>query len=294
MIEEYGFRRVGPSTRLFGVASTNALDSLSPPMHNAAFEAAGVDAVYAPFATEEFSDFLAFASALDVEGVSVTIPFKLDALRAAETCDDVARHVGAANTLRRRHGRWEATNTDLAGFLAPLESELGRSPAGLRAAVLGAGGAARAVVAALCSRGARVTVHARRRQQAKEVAGAFGVAIGPWPPEPGSWDLLVNCTPLGGSGRRGESPMSVREMTGRFVYDLTYGEGPSALLAAARSAGCFALDGIPMLVAQAERQFEWWTGQPPEAGVMDRAARRSLRRPAEAPRGAGDANHHVR
>src|SRR5262249_22908877 len=87
-------------------------------------------------------------------------------------------------------------------------------------------------------------------------------------PAPGSWDLLVNCTPLGGVGARDASPIARDRLTGRLVYDLTYGSDESALLRDARAAGCRTLGGLPMLVAQAERQFEWWTGQRPAAGVM--------------------------
>jgi 3-dehydroquinate dehydratase/shikimate dehydrogenase len=283
MIDDYGFRRVGPSTRLFGVVSTNALHSLSPVMHNASFGEAGIDAVYVPLTVRCFEEARVFAEAMGVEGMSITIPFKLDALQAASRSDDLARRVGAANTLRRLGpsrpvtplalSGWEATNTDVDGFLAPLETALGGSVRGMRASVLGAGGSARAVVCALVSRGAAVTVHARRPEQASEVASAFGVTAAPYPPEAGSWDLLVNCTPLGGPGLRGESPLPRGPFDGRLVYDLTYGPEPSLLLREARAAGCATLDGRPMLVAQAARQFEWWTGQRPGTGVMERACR---------------------
>ena len=291
MIEEFGFRRIGDRTRLFGVVSTNALHSLSPAMHNAAFAAGGIDAVYVPLRAADFDDFQAFAAAMGIEGASITIPFKRDALAAAASSDPLTQRVGAANTLRRVDSqspdrqtripteaaeapapRWEATNTDVAGFLAPLEELVGGTFEGLRASVLGAGGAARAVVVALRSRGATVTVHARRREQAEEVTAYLGAVSGPWPPAPRSWDLLVNCTPLGGGPLRDESPLPDGPLDGRCVYDLTYAAGDSALLRDARAAGCATLDGLPMLVAQAELQFAWWTGQTPLPGVMRAAA----------------------
>jgi shikimate 5-dehydrogenase len=139
--------------------------------------------------------------------------------------------------------------------------------------VLGAGGSARAIGVALASRGAGVTIHARRREQASEVAHICGASIGAWPPPAGSWDLLVNCTPLGGPSARRESPLPGGPFTGQLVYDLTYGDEETPLLHEARQAGCLTLDGLPMLVAQAERQFEWWTGQPPGLGVMRDAVR---------------------
>lgn len=276
MADDYHFFRVEPGTRVYGVVSTNAMHSLSPVMHNAAFEAAGIDAVYVPLRAADFEDFLSFASAMGIDGASITIPFKLDALRAAEQADPLTRTVGAANTIRRREQRWEATNTDVDGFLSPLDAVFGARLRGARAAVLGAGGAARAVVVALRSRGAAVSVHARRAEQARALAESLGTVAGEWPPPPGSWDVLVNCTPLGGTTQRDVSPVPRQSVSGPLVYDLTYGPGPSALLRDAQAAGSLTIDGLPMLIAQAERQFEWWTGQTPEPGVMAEAVRRKI------------------
>jgi 3-dehydroquinate dehydratase/shikimate dehydrogenase len=306
MVGEFRYRQVGPATRIFGVVSTNALHSLSPALHNAAFAAAGLDAVYVPLRAADVADFLTFADAFDVEGASVTIPFKVDALHAADRADNRTIRVGAANTLRRlgaanagpdssgphgggpcasmsgavgaasRRPGWEATNTDVDGFLAPLEDAYAGRVQGARAAVLGAGGSARAAVVALTSRGAAVTVYARRPEQAREMAVTLDAAAGVWPPTDGSWDILVNCTPLGGASLRDVSPLPGGPFGGRLVYDLTYGAGESALLREARAARCRTLDGLPMLVAQAERQFEWWTGRKPAAGIMQQAARTRL------------------
>jgi 3-dehydroquinate dehydratase/shikimate dehydrogenase len=294
MLDEFRYREVGPATRLFGVVSTNATHSLSPALHNAAFATAGLDAVYVPLRAADIDDFFEFADAFGIEGASITIPFKVDALRAASGADDRTRKVGAANTLRRvgppeggphthsdvgagfSRPTWEATNTDIEGFLAPLAEAYAGDIRGARVAVLGAGGSARAVVAALTWRGAAVSVHARRAEQAREPAAAFAAAVGEWPVPAGSWDILVNCTPLGGAALRDVSPLPGGPFTGRLVYDLTYGSGESALCREAREAGCRTLDGLPMLVAQAERQFEWWTGRQPAAGVMHSAAMKRL------------------
>jgi 3-dehydroquinate dehydratase/shikimate dehydrogenase len=277
MADDFHFFRVGPETAVYGVVSTNAMHSLSPVMHNAAFEAAGIDAVYVPLRACDFDDFLSYAAAMGVKGASITIPFKLDALRAATPADRFTQSVGAANTLRRDGNGWQATNTDVDGFLAPLDVVFGRRLSNTRAAVLGAGGSARAVVAALRSRGVLVSVYARRPEQARALAQELDATAGEWPPPTGSWDVLVNCTPLGGAGKRDESPLPREAVSGPLVYDLTYGPGPSALLRDAKAAGALTIDGLPMLVAQAERQFEWWTGQKPEPGVMQDAMRRKMR-----------------
>ena len=267
METRFRFRQITSATAVYGVVSSHALLSRSPILHNAAFAAGGIDAVYVPFQTDDFGDFLTFAEALGVAGASVTIPFKQDALRRAERTDEIARVVGAANTLAHRADRWEATNTDVDGFLQPLDAMYGDRLRDARASVLGAGGAARAAVVALRSRGARVTVHARREAQARDLAG-LGAAAGPWPPVRRSWDVLVNATSVGGGAARDASPLPEGPLDGALVYDLTYGTGESRLLRDARAAGCLTLDGMPMLVAQAERQFAWWMGQPPVPGVM--------------------------
>ena len=287
MLEQFRFRAVGATTVLYGVVGDNVMHSVSPVVHNAAFAAAGLNAVYVPLRAADFVDFLAFAEALGISGASVTIPFKRDALLASVSSDDLARTVGAANTIRRVRGGWEATNTDVAGFLEPLEAVweahvlgAGEPKRNTRAAgqirprvsVLGAGGASRAVVAGLTSKGARVTVHARRNDQAQEIAASLGVDAGPWPPAARSWDVLVNCTPLGSASAPDASPLPGGPFDGRLVYDLAYRQGESLLVREARRAGLRTLDGLPMLVAQAERQFEWWTGHRPEPGVMRAAA----------------------
>jgi shikimate dehydrogenase len=150
------------------------------------------------------------------------------------------------------------------------------SLSGLRASVLGAGGAARAVTVALVSNGCKVTVHARNRQQAEETAMWTPVQIGPWPPEAGTWDLLVNCTPVGMYPRVDESPVAAESLTGRFVYDLVYNPTTTCLLRDAAARGCQTIGGLEMLVAQAREQFHWWTGTRPQTGVMREAALKRL------------------
>ena len=277
MAEEFRFKEIGPNTAVYGVVGRNAMHSFSPVMHNAAFRAAGIDAVYVPFKPESFKDFFVFASMLGVQGASVTIPYKVDALNwPSMKADKRTLAIGAANTLRLTEHGWEATNTDVEGFLEPLQKAYAGSIGDARVAVLGAGGAARAVIAGLIDTGAAVTVHARNEERAAQLATEFGVNRGSKRPEAGSWDILVNCTPLGSASARAESPLPDGPFDGTLVYDLTYGPEESPLVHAARAAGCAAMSGLPMLIAQAERQFAWWTGQPAPAGVMGEAISRRL------------------
>lgn len=272
MHDEYRFRRIGARTALYGVLGKPVSHSVSPVMHNAAFRSGHLDAVYLPLAASDFDDFLAFASDAPLAGVSVTAPFKVNAFETADECDPVSRRIQSVNTLRRDGTRWLGCNTDVTGFLAPLESTL--RVRGIRAAILGAGGAARSVSVALASAGVRVTIAARRQEQAQSVAALTGAAVTAWPPDPASWDLLVNCTPVGTSPNSAVSPLPNDYLFhgGGVVYDLVYNPPHTRLLQDASRAGCRTIGGLDMLVAQAQAQFEWWTGRKPSDKVMRDAA----------------------
>jgi 3-dehydroquinate dehydratase/shikimate dehydrogenase len=273
--DQYSFHRIAAETALYGVVGRPIMHSLSPAMHNAAFKAAQLDAVYLPLAAADFDDFVAFADAMELAGASVTAPFKLNAYERADESDAISRRIRSTNTLRRVNGRWEARNTDVAGLLAPLETarvQLRET----RVTVLGAGGAARAAIEALTSQGAHVTVAARRREQAEAVAAITGCGVGDWPPLAHSWDVLVNTTSVGTAPAVDETPLPNGPFTGQLVYDLVYNPPDTKLLRDAARAGCRTLGGLDMLVAQAERQFEWWTGVRPASRVMHDAALRAL------------------
>jgi shikimate 5-dehydrogenase len=124
--------------------------------------------------------------------------------------------------------------------------------------------------------GAAVSVHARSRARAEDVAVLASGRVGPWPPEPGSWDVLINCTPIGMRPRLDETPVPLAALTGRLVYDLVYNPPATRLLREAATAGIPTIGGLDMLVAQAQEQFRWWTGTQPPQGVMRAAAEKGL------------------
>ncbi|MEO5822107.1 MAG: type I 3-dehydroquinate dehydratase [Vicinamibacteraceae bacterium] len=281
--DEFRVGRVTAATPVYAVVGRPIGHSVSPAMHNAAFAATGLDGVYLPCEAADFDDFLGLAEVLGIDGASVTAPFKEDAARTAGQS-------GALNTLRRRDGGWDGTNTDVEGFLAPLADV---ALQGRRAAIVGAGGSARSVVSGLLSRGARVSVHARRPEAAQALADTAQVTVGAWPVPRGSWDLLVNTTPVGTYPNVDRSPVDAGDLDGALVYDLVYNPRPTRLLRDAAAAGCRTLDGLDMLVAQATRQFAWWTGVTPEAGVLRGAAEARLAAMAP-PALAGDARTEAR
>jgi 3-dehydroquinate dehydratase/shikimate dehydrogenase len=286
LLRDYHFRSITGSTGIYGITGGAVSHSVSPAMHNAAFRAARLDAVYVPMPAVSGDDFIAFGRAIGLCGASVTIPFKVSLFDAVDEVYAVARRIGAINTVRVDNGRWVGGNTDASGFLEPLQERMSLN--GQRVAVLGAGGVARAVVVALQSAGCSIRLHARNRAQAEELAVLSPVEVGPWPPEPGSWDVLVNCTPVGMYPRVEETPLEPSLLTGRVVYDLIYNPPATKLMRDAAARGLQTLGGLEMLVGQAREQFEWWTGSKPRPGVMKDAARRRL---AEFTR---DENHLVR
>ena len=276
LVDTYRIRRTTTATAIYAVTGAPLVHSASPAMHNSAIDAAGLDAVYVPLETSDADDFFDAAEALGVRGASVTAPLKTAVLGRGVRADEMARRIGAVNTLCRRDGRWEGRNFDVAGFLTPLDRRSSRLT-GQRAVVLGAGGAARAAVWALKAHGAHVEIAARRPEQAAALARDLHAVAVDWPPRPG-WDLLVNTTPVGTWPDVDASPIARDRVRGTVVYDLVYNPLETCLMRWGRDAGAETIGGLEMLVGQACRQFEWWTGMTASLTAIERGAIEFLNR----------------
>ncbi len=250
--------------------------SRSPAMHSAALAELGLADAWSyeaiDLAPDEFEPWVRAMEGEGFAGANVTVPHKGAALSLADTLSETAREIGAANTLSFESGEVRAHNTDAQGLLDALPE----SPAGKRALVLGAGGAARAVVWALAREGAAVEVWNRTALRAKHLCEELGGTTVETP-EPGEHELIVNTT---AAGLRGEDPFAELPLesggfaTGQTVVDLVYGDRPSELLAAAEAAGAAVVDGIEVLVRQGALSLAIWTGRKPSLGTMRAAARR--------------------
>lgn len=262
-------------TRVAGVIGHPVAHSRSPAIHNAAYAAAGLDWVYVAFAVPagRGADAVAAMRVLDLAGLNVTMPHKADAAAACDELVGDAARLGVVNTVvPGAGGRLRGLSTDGDGFLAALADE-GLSLGGRRVLVLGAGGAARAVVVAARRAGADLTVAARRAGPAAEAAAlATGTRTVPWaePLEVGSWDVVVNATPLGMGDRPGPAVRGLH--AGQVVVDLVYEPRRTPLLAAAAAAGARGVGGLGMLVHQAALAFEAMTGRAAPLAVMRAAA----------------------
>jgi shikimate dehydrogenase len=267
------------TTAVVAVIGDPVEHSLSPVIHNAAFAALGLDWVYValPVPTGRAAEAVAALPALGLRGINVTMPHKADAARACGALSAVARRLGVVNTVAvRPDGTCWGTSTDGEGFVRSLH-DAGVDPSGREAVVLGAGGAARAVVLALAGAGATVTVAARRPQAAAELAelagGGAAIALADAAGHAAGCDLVVNATPVGMAGDGGLVLDPAVLPAHAVVADLVYHPLETPLLAAARACGLTVVDGLGMLVHQAALAQVEWTGVEPPVAVMREAAR---------------------
>jgi 3-dehydroquinate dehydratase/shikimate dehydrogenase len=281
----YRIDSLNEQTEITGLVGRPVAHSLSPHMHNAAFSACRLNGVYLPFEVRDLDDFMrrmAHPRSREwdwrLRGLSVTAPHKSAVMRHLDWIEPAARDIGAVNTIVCEGATLKGYNTDAAAALAPLEGVLQLS--GARVAVIGAGGAARAVLWSLREHGAHsTTVFARDIERARPTAQRFDAHVAALNGARfDGFDLVVNTTPLGTRGERErETPARAPQLRGaRVVYDLVYNPPETLLLNEARAAGCRTFGGLPMLVAQAARQFKLWTGQDAPAHVMRAAAERQV------------------
>jgi 3-dehydroquinate dehydratase/shikimate dehydrogenase len=264
LVRIYHFRSINADTRVFGVVGKPLGHSLSPHVQNAALRHAGLNGVYVPFEVDDFAQFLKCCRCINPEGFSVTIPHKEEALRLADETDEVTRKIGAVNTLAFRGGRLVGTNTDWRAAIGAIKSAMpqGESLAGRQALVLGAGGAARAIVFGLASEGAAITITSRTLQRAETLAREAGCRAVPWDERTCvSADVVANSTPLGMYPAIDATPLPKTAFkAGAVVFDAVYNPRVTRLLEEAAAADCKAVEGLEMFVHQAAAQFEFWTG----------------------------------
>jgi 3-dehydroquinate dehydratase/shikimate dehydrogenase len=280
LVDLYRVRRISQTTSITGIIGSPVAHSASPAMHNRAFAELDLDFIYLPFETKDlagfFSGFVRPSTreiAWNPAGFSVTLPHKSAVIPLLDEVDSIALKAGAVNTIGVNGERLIGYNTDVRGAMEPLEKVC--ALAGESCAVVGAGGAARAVICGLLERGARVTVFARDRKKASVVCESLGVSVSPLESLASSdARVVINTTPVGMRGHsEGSSPIPAGALRGRSIaYDLVYNPVDTQFLKDARAAECQAISGLEMLVAQAALQFELWTGQKAPVEAMREAA----------------------
>ena len=281
----YRWDSLNADTSVYGVIGCPVAHSMSPAIMNAAFGEVGHNGVYLPMRVEpDYADFEAFIDGclqrpwLDLRGCSVTIPHKQNLLRYVEErgghIEPLARRIGAANTLFVEKGakedgsdaRVSAYNTDYRGAMDALTAGLagGTDLRDASVAVLGAGGASRAIVAGLRDAGCRVTIYNRTADKARELADEFQASARPWEDRARlEADVVVNCTSIGMWPKVDDSPLPGGPRSDKMaVFDTIYNPIETQLLRDARQRGCRTIDGVAMFVNQAAAQFAWWIQRP--------------------------------
>lgn len=272
------------TTKVFAILGDPVAHSLSPQMHNAALTALGIDAIYVPFhvSPDHLAAAVAGIRALQIAGLSVTVPHKEHIIPLLDEIDPAAQRIGAVNTVVNRQGRLIGYNTDAPGFLRALHDTLGFAPRDQMVVLIGAGGAARAALVALAQEGATTIVVANRTLSRaidliENYRGVFpdchlvatelyGDSIGGFLAQA---DLLVNTSAIGLQGESFPPPIITTLKPSARIFDMVYAKTTrTPLVIQGENTGHRAADGRSMLIAQGEEAFVLWTEKTPPAGVM--------------------------
>ena len=273
--------RITAKTKVCGIIGDPVDHSLSPVIQNAAFEALRLNFVYAAFPAKDVEAAVKGMRSLGLRGLNVTVPHKQTVIPFLDALDDHARLIGAVNTIVNEGGKLKGYNTDAPGFMTALRHAVGEVK-GKRIVVLGAGGAARAIVYALTQADARVSILNRSADKAKALASEFGAhsagSLDDLSSLIAATDILVNATSIGLPHGIQESPVRKELLRkGLVVYDIVYSAKSTPLTELARKTGCFVIPGTEMLLETAILSFTLFTGRDASVEAMRRALEEDLK-----------------
>ncbi len=272
----YRIEKLGKATRLYGVIADPVRHSISPAVHNRAFQAKRIDAVYLPLLVHptQLKDFMQAANQLALAGFSVTIPHKQKIIRYLDVIDPLTRRIGAVNTVWKKGGKWRGTNTDAAAVTGPLSRMLKPSKSSIL--VVGNGGAARGAAYALVDMGAKVAVTGRNPDRIRALAKMCDAEPVLREKLAGRYfDALVHATPLG-MFPHPDSCFFDGNIPADIVFDMVYNPLETLLIRRAREQNKTVINGLEMFIEQAAKQFEIWTGEQPPIPAMKKAALEAL------------------
>jgi 3-dehydroquinate dehydratase/shikimate dehydrogenase len=275
----YRAEKFSRSAKIYGVIADPVRHSISPAVHNRAFQAHRIDAVYLPFLVQpaQLKDFFILAESLPVAGFSVTIPHKQKIIRYLDVIDPLARRIGAVNTVWKKAGKWRGGNTDADAVTVPLARKLRLSKSSVL--VVGNGGAARSAAYALIGSGAKVSIVGRNPDRVRSLSRACGAESLLREQLNGrKFDALVHATPLG-MFPHPEACFFPGAIPAELVFDMVYNPLETTLLRHAASQGSTVISGLQMFLEQASRQYEIWTGASAPRSVMEKAAIEALSPP---------------
>lgn len=272
----YRMDKFTKAAKIYGVVADPVRHSVSPYVHNRAFQSRRIDAVYVPLlvSANQLRDFFQFAEGLPLAGFSVTIPHKQRIMRYLDHVDPLAKRIGAVNTVWRKAGKWRGTNTDAAAVSGPLGKLVKLSTAS--ALIVGNGGAARSAACALADAGTKVSVTGRNADRVRALARLVGgEALTHEQALARHFDAVINATPVGMWPNVKECIFE-GPIPGEIVFDMVYNPLETQLIRQARAQGKQVVPGVKMFIEQAIRQFEIWTGETAPRAAMESAAMDAL------------------
>ena len=277
----YRVEKLGRNAKIYGVIADPVRHSISPAVHNRAFQSRRLDAVYLPFLVTPacLRDFFSLAGKLPLAGFSVTIPHKQKIIRYLDVVDPLARRIGAVNTVWRKAGKWRGANTDAAGVTGPLSRLVKLSRA--KVLIVGNGGAARGAACALSDAGSKITLVGRNADRVRALSKICGAeSLLKEQLADHHFDAIVHATPLGMFPHVNECFFN-GHIPADIVFDMVYNPIETTLIKRAREQGKTVVPGLDMFIEQAVRQFEIWTGESAPRPVMQKAALEALAHAAE-------------
>ncbi|MBL8175411.1 MAG: shikimate dehydrogenase [Bryobacterales bacterium] len=264
------------AAKIYGVIADPVRHSISPAVHNRAFQSKRIDSIYLPFLVHppQLKDFFLFAGKMPIAGFSVTIPHKQKILRYLDIVDPLARRIGAVNTVFRKNGKWRGLNTDVQGVVGPLSKKIRLNKSSVL--VAGNGGAARGAAFALADAGAKVAIVGRNADRVRALAKACNAeAIMRDQLNSRYFDAVIHATPLGMFPHTNECFFDGR-IPAEIVFDMVYNPRETMLLKHAADQKKVIVDGLQMFLEQAALQFETWTGENAPRSAMEKAALEAL------------------
>ena len=265
--------KISAKTKIILIIGDPVPHSLSPAMHNAGYEALGIDDQFvflgANVKVADVGLVIQAMKKMGIHGLTCTIPHKVEVMKFLDEIDETARKIGAVNTVLNKNSKLIGFNTDWLGVIIPLEKITSLS--GKKVLVLGAGGAARAVVFGLLSRGAKVTIFNRTKEKAIELAKEFNCLSGDLnnQEEIKNFDIIINTTSVGMKPLENQTPISIKYLTEKqIVFDIVYVPYDTKFLREAKKRGAKIIHGVEMLLHQGTAQFEIYTGHKAPEEVM--------------------------
>ena len=267
---------IDANTSLFGLIGNPVAHSLSPVMHNQAFAATGCNAVYLAFCVSDPGAAIKSLKALNVRGLSVTLPHKVAVMEYLDDIDQTAASIGAVNTIANHNGKLTGYNTDCQGAINALQNRTTLD--GKSVAIIGAGGAARAIGFGLATDAGRLTILNRTRQSGERLAADLQAEFLPLDEcQPKRYDILINTTPVGMYPNTAATPIAKQALSNEMVVmDIVYHPLNTRLLKEAADKGCLTINGVDMFVFQGAQQFELWIGKKAPVEVMRQAVLQAL------------------